>query len=124
MNDKLNLNLGYNRSRNYSYEKSQATYNNGGTAGIEWQFADVWSVKGDYAKALAFDSLNQQYSNTLTTALQLARKFTLEQFGKKLPGQIFVRVAFAHNRALDTVVAQVLSGRQTLVQTGLSSISS
>ena len=120
VNDKLNLNLGYNRSRNYSYEKSQATYNNGGTAGIEWQFADVWSVKGDYAKALAFDSLNQQYSNTLTTALQLARKFTLEQFGKKLPGQIFVRVAFAHNRALDTVVAQVLSGRQTLVQTGLS----
>ena len=120
VSDKLNVNLGYNRSRNFSYEKSQATYNNGGTAGIEWQFADVWSVKGDYAKAIAFDSLNQQYSNTLTAALQLARKFTLEQFGKKLPGQIFVRVAFAHNRALDTVVAQVLSGRQTLVQTGIS----
>ncbi len=120
VSDKLNLNLGYNRSRNYSYEKSQATYNNGGTVGAEWQMTELWSIKGDYAKALAFDSLNQQYSNTLTTALQLARKFTLEQFGKKLPGQVFIRVAFANNRALDTVVAQVLSGKQTLVQTGLS----
>ncbi len=118
--DKLNLNLGYNRSRNFSYEKSQATYNNGGTVGIDWQMSDLWSVKADYAKGLAFDSLNQQYSNTLTTALQVARKFTLEQFGKKLPGQVFVRVAFANNRALDTVVAQVLSGKQILVQTGLS----
>lgn len=120
VNDKLNVNLAYNRSRNYSYEKSQASYNHGGTLGVDWQFADVWSVKVDYAKALAFDSLSQQYSNTLTAALQLARKFTLEQFGKKLPGQVFVRVAYAHNRALDTVIAQVLSGKQTLVQTGLS----
>ncbi len=120
VSDKLNLNLGYNRSRNYSYEKSQATYNNGGTVGIEWQVSDLWSIKGDYAKTLAFDSLNQQYSNTLTTALQIARKFALEQFGKKLSGQVFIRVAFADNRALDTVVAQVLSGKQTLVQTGLS----
>ena len=120
VSDKLNLNFGYNRSRNFSYEKSQATYNNGGTVGIDWQMSDVWSIKADYAKSLAFDSLNQQYSNTLTTALQVARKFTLEQFGKKLPGQVFVRVAFANNRALDTVVAQVLSGKQILVQTGLS----
>jgi hypothetical protein len=118
--DKLNLNFGYNRSRNFSYEKSQATYNNGGTVGMDWQMSDLWSIKADYAKSLAFDSLNQQYSNTLTTALQVARKFTLEQFGKKLPGQVFVRVANAHNRALDTVVAQVLSGKQILVQTGLS----
>lgn len=120
VNDKLNVNLAYNRSRNYSYEKSQATYNNGGSIGVDWQFADVWSVKADYAKALAFDSLSQQYSNTLTAALLLARKFTLEQFGKKLPGQVFVRVAYAHNRALDAVIAQVLTGKQTLVQTGLS----
>jgi TonB dependent receptor len=120
VHDKLNLNLGYNRSRNFSYEKSQATYNNGGTIGIDWQMSDVWSVKADYAKSLAFDSLNQQYSNTLAAALQIARKFTLQQFGKKLPGQVFVRVAFANNRALDAVVAQVLSGKQTLVQTGLS----
>lgn len=82
--------------------------------------SDLWSIKGDYAKTLAFDSLNQQYSNTLTTALQIARKFALEQFGKKLSGQVFIRVAFADNRALDAVVAQVLSGKQTLVQTGLS----
>ncbi len=120
VSDKLNLNFGYNRSRNFSYEKSQATYNNGGTIGIDWQMSDLWSIKADYAKSLAFDSLNQQHSNTLTTALQVARKFTLEQFGKKLPGQVFVRVAFANNRALDTVVAQVLSGKQILVQTGLS----
>jgi len=120
VNDKLMLNLGYNRSRNYSYEKSQATYSNGGTAGIEWQFSELWSVKADYAKTLAFDSLSQQYSNTLTAALQLARKFTLEQFGRKLPGQIFVRYAIADNRALDSVIAQILSGRQTLVQTGIS----
>ena len=120
VSDKLNLNLGFNRSRNFSYEKGQATYSNGGTAGIDWQVSDVWSIKADYAKTLAFDSLNQQYSNTLSAALQIARKFTLEQFGKKLPGQVFIRVAYADNRALDTVVAQVLSGKQTLIQTGLS----
>ena len=120
VNDKLNLNLGYNRSRNYSYEKVQATYSNGGTVGIDWQMSDVWSIKTDYAKTLAFDSLNQQYSNTLAAALQIARKFTLEQFGKKLPGQVFIRVAYADNRALDTLVRQVLSGKQTLVQTGVS----
>ncbi len=120
VSDKLNVNLGYNRSRNYSYEKVQATYSNGGTVGIDWQMSDVWSIKTDYAKTLAFDSLNQQYSNTLTAALQVARKFTLEQFGKKLPGQVFIRVAYANNRALDTLVAQVLSGKQTLIQTGLS----
>ena len=112
--------MGYNRSRNFSYEKSQATYNNGGTVGIDWQMSDAWSVKADYAKSLAFDSLNQQYSNTLASALQVARKFSLEQFGKKLPGQVFVSVAFANNRALDSIVAQVLSGKQVLVQTGLS----
>jgi hypothetical protein len=120
VSEKLNLNLGYNRSRNYSYEKIQATYSNGGTVGVDWQMTDVWSIKADYAKTLAFDSLNQQYSNTLTAALQVARKFTLEQFGKKLPGQVFIRVVYANNRALDTVVAQVLSGKQTLIQTGLS----
>ncbi len=120
VSDKLALNLGYNRSRNYSYEKVQATYSNGGTVGIDWQVTDAWSIKTDYAKTLAFDSLNQQYSNTLTAALQIARKFTLEQFGKKLPGQAFIRVVYADNRALDTLVAQVLSGKQTLIQTGLS----
>lgn len=120
VSDKLNLNLGFNRSRNFSYEKVQATYSNGGTIGIDWQMTDLWSVKTDYAKTLAFDSLNQQYSNTLSAALQIARKFTLEQFGKKLPGQVFIRVAYADNRALDTLVAQVLSGKQTLIQTGLS----
>ena len=120
VSDKLNVNLGYNRSRNYSYEKVQATYSNGGTVGIDWQMSDVWSIKADYAKTLAFDSLNQQYSNTLSAALQIARKFTLEQLGKKLPGQVFIRVAYANNRALDTLVAQVLSGKQTLIQTGLS----
>lgn len=120
VSDKLAVNLGYNRSRNYSYEKVQATYSNGGTVGIDWQMTDVWSIKTDYAKALAFDSLNQQYSNTLTAALQIARKFTLEQFGKKLPGQVFIRMVYANNQALDTVIAQVLSGKQTLIQTGLS----
>ncbi len=120
VNEKLMLNLGYNRSRNFSYEKSQATYNNGGTVGIDWQLSDLYSVKADYAKALAFDSLNQQYSNTLTSSLQLARKFSLEQFGKKITGQVFLRAAYADNRALDTLVKQVLSGKQTLFQTGIS----
>jgi hypothetical protein len=120
INEKLTLNLGYNRSRNFSYEKSQATYNNGGTVGIDWQFTDLYSVKADYAKALAFDSLNQQYSNTLTSSLQLARKFSLEQFGQKFSGQVFLRFAYADNRALDTLVQQVLAGKQTLIQTGIS----
>ena len=120
VSDKLNVNLGFNRSRNFSYEKVQATYSNGGTVGIDWQMSDLWSIKADYAKTLAFDSLNHQYSNTLNAALQLARKFTLEQFGKKLPGQVFIRIAYADNRALDTLVAQVLSGKQTFIQTGLS----
>lgn len=118
--DKLSVNFGLNRSRNYSYENTQATYNNGGTLSIDWQISEVLSLRADYAKSIAFDSLNQQYSNTLSTGLQLARKFTLQQFGKKLPGQVFVRVAFANNRSLDSVVAQVLSGKQLLVQTGLS----
>lgn len=120
VSDKLNVNVGYNRNRNFSYEKTQATYSNGGTLGFDWQASDLWSIRADYAKALAFDSLNQQYSNTLSASLQIARKFTLEQFGKKLPGQVFVRFAYADNRALDTLVKQVLSGKQTLVQTGVS----
>jgi hypothetical protein len=120
VNDKLMLNLGYNRSRNFSYEKSQATYNNGGTIGVDWQVDDQWSLKIEYAKALAFDSLNQQYSNTLNGSLQVARKVSFETFGKKLSGQVFVRGAYADNRALDTVVHQVLSGTQKLVQAGFS----
>ncbi len=120
VSDTLTINGGYNRSRNFSYEKTQATYNNGGTFNVDWQWSERWSVKLDYSKALAFDSLDEQYSNVATAAIQIARKFELDQFGKKFPGQLFVRAAQSNNRALDNVVKQVLKGKQTLVQTGLS----
>lgn len=120
VNDKLAINSGYNRSRNFSYEKTQATYNNGGTFNIDWQMSDRWSLKLDYSKTLAFDSLDEQYSNVASAAIQVARKFEIEQFGKKFPGQLFVRAGQSNNRALDNVVKQVLKGKQTLVQTGLS----
>jgi hypothetical protein len=118
--EKLTLNVGYNRSRNFSYEKSQTTYNNGGTFNAEWQASELWSVKSDFSKTIAYDSLREQYSNVLAAALQVARKFTIHPFDRKLPGQVFVRVAYANNRALDTAVKQVLDGKQWLVQTGLS----
>jgi hypothetical protein len=120
VNEKLSLNGSINRSRNFSYEKTQATYNNGGTANIDWQVTDRWSVKLDYSKTIAYDSRDEQYSNVLSTAVQLLRKFEFEQLGRKWPGQVFVRAAYADNRALDGVVKQVLKGKQTLIQTGLS----
>lgn len=120
VNDKLNLSGSLSRSRNFSYEKAQATYNNGGTFSADWLFAEKWSVKLDYSKTIAYDSLDQQYSNVLNGSIQIARKFEIEQFGRKFPGQAFVRAVHANNRALDSVVKQVLKGKQTLIQTGFS----
>lgn len=120
VSETLSVNGGFNRSRNYSHEQSQATYNNGGNVALDWQFTDLWGVKIDFSKAIAYDSLAQQYTNTLTLATQLTRKFTLPLSFRPLPGHVFVRLAHAHNRALDNVVSRVLAGRQTLLQAGLS----
>ncbi len=118
--DRLAVLSSINRSRNFSYEKSQATYNNGGSLGVDWRFHDAWSLKTDYSKTIAYDSLNQQYSNNLTAAMQLTYKFSTDQLGRSVTGQAFMRAAYINNRALDSALARVLSGKQMLVQTGLS----
>jgi hypothetical protein len=105
------VNLGLNRSRNFSYEKGQTTYNNGGTASIDTQLGELWTLR-------AFDSLLEQYSNTLNLSLQATRKLSLSLLGQKIGGQVFVRAALANNRALDSGVKQILSGKQRLIQLG------
>ncbi|MDZ7653704.1 MAG: hypothetical protein U5L03_14715 [Burkholderiaceae bacterium] len=118
--DTLNLSLGFNRARNYSRERDLATYTNGGNGGIDWQFAQRWSVAASVGRTLGSDSRNFTESANDNAQAQLTYRYEIASFGRKLPGQVFVRYARQANENRDASFGLAADGTQWAWDAGIS----
>ncbi len=118
--DTLNLTLGANRARNYSLERDLATYTNGGNGGIDWQFAERWSLAANLGRTLGSDSRDFTASANDNAQAQLSYRYEVPSFGRKLPGQVFVRYARQSNENRDNVFGLATQGSQWALDAGLS----
>ena len=89
--DTLNLTFGVQRNRNFSREKELVSYSNTGTAGCDWTWRDRWTLAANYGRTLGDDSRALATSANRTVQGQLGFRFDVRSFGRKLPGQVFVR---------------------------------
>jgi hypothetical protein len=118
--DTLNLALGLNRTRNYSRERDLTTYSNGGNASVDWQFAQRWSLAANLGRTLGSDSRDFTESANDNAQAQLTYRYEISSFGRKLPGQVFVRYARQANENRDTVFGLATDGTQWAWDAGVS----
>jgi hypothetical protein len=118
--DTLNLSLGFNRARNYSRERDLATYTNGGNGGIDWQFAQRWSITANIGRTLGSDSRNFTASANDNVQAQLTYRYEIASFGRKLPGQAFVRYVRQANESRDASFGLATDGSQWAWDAGIS----
>jgi hypothetical protein len=116
----LNFSLAVNRARSYSRERDLATYSNGGNAGIDWQFAQRWSLAANVGRTLGSDSRNFTESSNDNAQAQLTYRYDIRSFGRKLPGQVFVRYARQANEARDRLFSLATDGTQWAWDAGIS----
>jgi hypothetical protein len=118
--DALNLNLGVSRARNDSTEKNVAAYTTGGTAGVDWQLGARWSLAANVGRTLNNDSQDVSQSANSTAQAQLSYRYELPSFGRKLPGQVFIRCARQGSATRDSVFGLNTRGSNTAWDAGLS----
>ncbi len=102
LGERINLNLGGNANRNYSVEKDLAMTTRGGNGGFDWQLADNFTLAANAGRTLGGDSRDLAASAANNAQAQLTWRFNVASFGRKLPGQVFVRYARQENASRDS----------------------
>jgi hypothetical protein len=116
----LSLSLGLSRNRNHSREKDLATYTTGGTASVDWQLADRWTLAANFSHTRGTDSADLATSRNNAAQGQLAYRFEVPSFGRRLPGQIFVRYARQSSTSRESTFALAAEGAQWVWDAGLA----
>lgn len=118
--DTLNLSLALNRARNHSKERDLATTSRGGNVGIDWQFAQRWSLAANAGRTLGRDSRDFTASANDNAQAQLTYRYDVSSFGRKMPGQLFVRYTRQANESRDNVFGLSTDGTQWAWDAGVS----
>lgn len=121
LGESLHLNLGANRSRQYSAETATVTVNDGLTFGAQWRFLDHWTLAPNAGLTRGRDSRGAAAQRGHTTQTQLGRSFRLPSpAGQPTNGQWFVRHALVATRSRDAALGIETAGRQWSIQLGAS----
>jgi hypothetical protein len=116
----LRTQLGLTRSRNQSVEQSLETWNTGVQLGVDWRVSERWALAVNLSRNLSDDSLDRATARSLGGQLQSTWRFDLPGIDRKIPGQVFVRLARDGQRSEDRVFGQRSDRRAGWVDVGLS----
>jgi hypothetical protein len=118
--EKLSLNLGANTNRNFSREKDLKTTTRGGNGGFDWQLLDGVTFAANAGRTLGGDSRDLASSSNNNAQAQLTWRFGIPAYGRKLPGQVFVRYVRQENASRDGSFGLSTSGASWAWDAGLS----
>lgn len=102
LGERININLGGNVNRNYSVEKDLATTTRGGNGGFDWQLSGDFTLAANAGRTIGGDSRDLTSHAANNAQAQLTWRFNIASFGRKLPGQGFVRYARQENASRDS----------------------
>lgn len=120
LGEKLNVNLGANTNRNFSREKNLATTTRSGNGGLDWQLLDGVTLAANVGRTLGGDSRELTSSSNDNAQAQLTWRFGIPAYGRKLPGQVFVRYVRQQNANHDATFGLATSGASWAWDAGLS----
>lgn len=120
LGEKLNLNLGANTNRNFSREKDLTTTTRGGNGGFDWQLLDGVTLAANAGRTLGGDSRDLTSASNDSAQAQLTWRFGIPAYGRRLPGQVFVRYVRQENASRDTNFGLSTSGATWAWDAGLS----
>lgn len=116
----LNLNLGVNTRRNVSREKDLATTTRGANGGFDWQVGESLVLAANAGRTLGGDSRDLTSAADNVAQAQVTWRVGVPAFGRKLPGQLFVRYARQENANRDTAFGVATRGANWAWDAGLS----
>lgn len=120
LSEKLNVNLGANTNRNFSREKDLTTTTRGGNGGFDWQMFDGLTLAAHAGRTLGGDSRDLTSAANGTAQAQLTWRFGIPAYGRKLPGQVFVRHVRQDGTSRDSTFALSTRGASWAWDAGLS----
>jgi len=118
--EKLNVNAALGRNRNASREKDLITFTDSGTIGFDWAFRDRWTAAANYSRTLGDDSRQLTAQASRSAQAQLGWRFEVASFGRKLPGQVFIRYSEQAASSLDAAFGLSSAGSNRAWDAGLS----
>lgn len=118
--DRLSLSAGLNVARNHSRERDLTTTTDFGNLGIDWRVTDRWAVAANVGRTLGGDSRDFTASANGNAQAQLTYSYEVASFGRKLPGQVFVRFVRATTDNRDSTFGLSARGVQWAWDAGLS----
>lgn len=117
--EKLNLNLGANTNRNFSREKDLTTTTRAGNGGFDWQLLDGVTLAANAGRTLGGESRALASSSNDNAQAQLTWRFGVPAYGRKMPGQVFVRYVRQQNASRDASFGLSTSGASWAWDAGL-----
>lgn len=118
--DTLNLTLGVQRHRHLSVEKDLVSRTTTASAGVDWTWRDRWTLAANMSRTRGDDSMAIASSANRSLQAQLGYRFELSSFGRKLPGQVFVRFSDQAASSRDALFGFDTAGGHRSVDAGLS----
>ena len=120
LTETLNVNAALGRNRNSSLEKDLVTYTDSGAFGFDWTFRDRWTLAANYSRTLGDDSRQLTAQASRSAQAQLGWRFDMASFGRKLPGQVFVRYSEQGASSRDATFGLATAGANRAWNAGLS----
>lgn len=120
LSETLNFNLGANTNRNFSREKDLTTTTRGGHGGFDWQLLDGVTLAANAGRTLGGDARDLTSSSNNNAQAQLTWRFGIPAYGRKLPGQVFVRYVRNESASRDSAFGLSTSGASWAWDAGLS----
>ena len=118
--ESLNLSVGVQRNRHLSVEKDLVSRSTTVNAGVDWTWRERWTLAASGSHTRGDDSMAIASSTNRSLQAQLGYRFELSSFGRKLPGQLFVRVTDQTASSTDALFGFDTAGGHRSVDAGLS----
>jgi len=87
---------------------------------VDWQVNENWSLSGNYDTGKDHDSLGQATSKNDSGSAQVSWSFAIHAFGRKLPGQLFLRYSRQENESKDNLFDFESDAQTWFLNSGLS----
>lgn len=114
----LGANLGFGRNADREQDLDRDTRTWGINA--DWRITPKWSLNGSYTATKQDDSQDLAVNNSESANAQLSWNFTIPAFGRKLPGQTFIRYSLQDNDTNDRLFGFESNLRTWTINSGLS----
>ena len=105
MFDSLTLNLDLGRARNFDHENNTAFYNNNAALVMNYALSSDWRINLGTSLNKDYDNFGLSTSNALTLNIGLDYQWSLNLYGRDVPGQWYLRYAKQRNKSQDNVFA-------------------